>query len=116
MSEILVRVVDNGDSLRGDVIAAMADGHPWSAKERAGDPWVVLAVPDLPLAEAEALCAPGGPLAPPGSGLLPPRKLAGLDLDRLPPSPTAADIRAARVARPCTPDRRHIGPDRRRIG
>lgn len=62
MAEMLVRVVDkvnpNDDRLnnqclkRGDVVTVQEDGWPWSPAELAGDPWVVIKLPDVGVSKA----------------------------------------------------------------
>ncbi len=49
--------VDAQRHMRGDVIAALPDGHPWSHEERVHPRWVIVKVPDMTLAEGEALAA-----------------------------------------------------------
>lgn len=68
MCELLVRIQDNpltGDAatdcqrtMRGDVIVAMPDGHDWTPRERQSPHWVIVKVPEMSLAEGEALASP----------------------------------------------------------
>ena len=67
MCELIVRVAEahlTGDAAtdcrryhRGDVIAAVPDGHPWTPTELDHPHWVVVKVPDMTLAEGLALAA-----------------------------------------------------------
>jgi hypothetical protein len=67
MAEMLVRLVDKNNhdnpvkhaqlTKRGDVIVIMDDGHPWSPAELAGDPWRVVKVPGVPIADLSAYLA-----------------------------------------------------------
>jgi hypothetical protein len=57
MAEMLVRIVDKTNpedpyldsrlTKRGDVIAVQPDGWPWSAAERAGNPWAIVTLPGV---------------------------------------------------------------------
>lgn len=68
MAELLIRVADkiNTDDFyrncqctkRGDVIVASPDGWPWGKDELVLTFYRILKIPVLPLAEAQAFCAP----------------------------------------------------------
>lgn len=67
MAELLVRVVDkvNDDfylnckcTKRGDVIVAQPDGWLWGKEELANPDWRIFKLPDMKLADAQAMLAP----------------------------------------------------------
>jgi hypothetical protein len=67
MAELLVRIADKVNSdfymntkctKRGDVIVASPDGWPWGKEELSLPFYRIFKIPALPLAEAQALCAP----------------------------------------------------------
>lgn len=73
MAELLVRVVDkvNEDfylncqcTKRGDVIVVQPDGWGWGLEELKNPDWRIIVMPELSLAEAEAMLAPELPVDP----------------------------------------------------
>jgi hypothetical protein len=53
--ELLILTEDRRQLKRGQVVAAMPDGHPWSERERAATFWRIVRVDGLLPVEAEAL-------------------------------------------------------------
>jgi len=120
MCELLIRVVDKfpptgdprrdaGRSVRGDVIAAVPDGHPWSTRERENPGWVIVRVPGMTEAEGWSFQAgePGGRSvrARGRPDKYPHTRLFMLDLDALPPLTAGVvldpnSVRAARLTKP----------------
>lgn len=89
--ELLIRVVDRPTEKgiarekqlqRGDVVAAMPDGHKWSRRERENPHWRILALPGLTKAEADALLAPENAID--GQRELLQKRRQTLDIDAFP--------------------------------
>jgi hypothetical protein len=94
--EFLLRVVDKGAAVdfakRGDVIAACADGWPWSALELSWDEWRIVSVLGVSqtLVDAALATAPPDSVIPPGQ-----RKFRdwGIDFSQAPDPSQFAGVR-----------------------
>ena len=53
--ELLILTENRHDMVRGQVVAAMPDGHPWSERERSRPHWQIVRVIGLLPIEADAL-------------------------------------------------------------
>ncbi len=125
MAELLISAADNFHHdpavdarliKKGDLVTAMPDGHQWGREELNPDKFLIVRVPDLPLAEARSLCVPDFEAKPgkmpdaPGPAIRRARRFM-IDIPRLAPELRERLRQAQKVGKPLEAARSEIlGP------